>query len=108
MLDVVVHACNLNTWEAGAGQAGIQGHPELPSKLDQLGLHEFQFFALLISVFPHRNDEIETRTCAHTCSRRSLVCFLAARTRNNSTETVLIKSLLGPLALASYWLILTS
>ena len=36
--------------------------------------------------------------------------FLAARlayTCNNNTETVLIKSLLGPLALASHWRTLT-
>ena len=31
----------------------------------------------------------------------------AAHPRNNHIETVLIKSLLGPLALASYWITLT-
>ena len=34
--------------------------------------------------------------------------FPAAQTQNNHTETVLIKSLLGLLALVSYWLGLTS
>ena len=33
---------------------------------------------------------------------------LAAQNQNNHTETILFKSLLGPLALASYWLTLTS
>ena len=34
--------------------------------------------------------------------------FLAAQPRNNHTETVLIKSLLGLLALVSYWQAITS
>ena len=37
-----------------------------------------------------------------------LVLFPAAQPRNNHTDTVLIKSLLGLLALASYWLTLIS
>ena len=32
---------------------------------------------------------------------------LGAQNQNNHTKTVLIKTLLGPLALASYWLTLT-
>ena len=38
----------------------------------------------------------------------SVLAAQLANTRNNHTETVLIKLLLGPLALASYWLTLTS
>ena len=45
------------------------------------------------------------------CKERACLFFPAARlvyTRNNHTETVFIKSLLGLLALTSYWLTLTS
>ena len=40
---------------------------------------------------------------------RGAACwFLVAQPRNNHTETILFKTLLGPLALDSYWLILIS
>ena len=39
---------------------------------------------------------------------RSCLFVLAAQNRNNHIETILFKSLLSPLALASYWLTLTS
>ena len=38
---------------------------------------------------------------------KAVCLFLAAQTQNNHTETILFKTLLGPLALASYWLTLT-
>ena len=45
---------------------------------------------------------------SHTEMLRQAACwFPAAQPQNNHTATTLIKSLLGPLALASYWLTLT-
>lgn len=41
------------------------------------------------------------------CWRRSLVSFTAAQPWNNQTETTVFKTLLGPLALAFWWLNLT-
>ena len=48
---------------------------------------------------------------ALVCRKRARLFILAAQLaypRNNHTDTVLIKSLLGPLALTSFWLTLTS
>ena len=41
-------------------------------------------------------------------SKRKLLVHPGCPEPNNHTETILIKTLLGPLALASYWLTLTS
>ena len=52
-------------------------------------------------------DSLET---AKSCMRKGHLFVLAAwlaYTQNNHIETVFIKALLDPLALTSYWLILT-
>ena len=52
-----------------------------------------------------KNGRIEVREMR--CCNEADCWFPAAQTQNNHTETVLFKSLVGPLALASYWLTLT-
>ena len=50
----------------------------------------------------------EFTDCKVICWMEAVSWFPAAQPQNNHTETVLFKSLLGPLALAFYQLTLTS
>ena len=59
--------------------------------------------------FPGLRTEAQSWESHNRVAWRGHLFFLAAwpaQTRNNHTETILIKSLLDPLALASYWLTL--
>ena len=60
--------------------------------------------------YPKSNKDADRLEDYNIVVRRVLVCpsHPAAQTRNNHTETILFKSLFGPLALASYFLTLTS
>ena len=62
---------------------------------------------ILVRYFIYKNCRFIPMTC--DCHRRKAAfSFPADQPGNNHKETVLIKSLLSPLALASYWLTLTS
>ena len=56
-------------------------------------------------ILPSKNTQYARNELHHVGGRRLFV--LAAQNQNKHTETILFKTLLGPLALASYWLTLT-
>ena len=74
----------------------------LGSRHYQISILECSYI-LKVKNFDHNSILIHNPLCCNKAACLSPSC-LAAQTWNNHTETILSKTLLGPLALSSYWL----
>ena len=105
---------NMQNFQNRAMEASVSGALSSPCKLNTLltrnpkGVTEIEH-CRNSDVVPHvENFASSVFYVKYFCRRRARLFVPAAQNRNNHTEMVLIKSLLGPLALSSYWLTLTS